>query len=207
MFIHFNFLKKLSLMFSLFQEHKIALLIIVLLFICIALYFTFFVSGTNIEPELPEEIESFSNNNMSFHPINLESQDERTTLDNIDNDGNNNNNNNSETMVLNQSSSLSTLPDIPSRQTMNPSELLPNDKEMNAWLATNPSVDNKLDNQNNLIDSKQFIGIQTKGQSNKNPEMSFRASIPIPKKDVSPWMQSTIEPDLTRRGFEINGGC
>jgi hypothetical protein len=32
---------------------------------------------------------------------------------------------------------------------MNPSDLLPKDKEMNAWLATNPSVDNKLDNPDN----------------------------------------------------------
>lgn len=47
------------------------------------------------------------------------------------------------------------------------------------------------------------IGVDTIQQSLKNPSYDFRGDIPIPKVTVSPWNQSTIDPDFNIKGL----GC
>ena len=49
----------------------------------------------------------------------------------------------------------------------------------------------------NLIVTDRFItGVNTVGQSLKNPSWDLRAAPACPKMTVSPWLQSTIEPDF-----------
>lgn len=50
--------------------------------------------------------------------------------------------------------------------------------------------DDKMINTNRYI-----IGVNTVGQSLKNPSYDIRGTIPNPKYTVSPWMNSTYEPD------------
>lgn len=59
----------------------------------------------------------------------------------------------------------------------------------------------------NFLDAGYHVGIDTIGTSRRNPNLSLRSEPPNPKVVVSPWMNSTIEPDtMTRRPLEI-GSC
>jgi hypothetical protein len=44
------------------------------------------------------------------------------------------------------------------------------------------------------------------GQTLRNANLQIRSEPPNPQVAVSPWLNSTIEPDINRRPFEI-GGC
>lgn len=86
----------------------------------------------------------------------------------------------------------------------------------NNWVSSNllPKSDNivssdgfefapKVDMQNmNFLDSQSIIGIDTKTSSLRNANVQLRSEPPNPKTEVSPWLNSTIEPDLTRRPLE-----
>ena len=50
---------------------------------------------------------------------------------------------------------------------------------------------------NRIVEIK--IGIDTVGQSKKNATYDFRSAPPNPKFVVSPWMNSTIEPDYNTK--------
>lgn len=51
----------------------------------------------------------------------------------------------------------------------------------------------------NFMDAAMQIGVDTVSSSLKNPSYDLRNNVPIPKSyTVSPWMQSNIDPDLTR---------
>ncbi len=78
----------------------------------------------------------------------------------------------------------------------NSSELLP--KEVNNdWFETDFSHAQVNVNDENLIVTDRYItGVNTVGQSLKNPSYDIRASPACPKFTVSPWQQSTIEPDF-----------
>lgn len=60
---------------------------------------------------------------------------------------------------------------------------------------------NALKNQN-FLDAKKFIGVDTQGSALKNANYDIRSSMPIPKSDVGPWMGSSVDPDLMRRPLE-----
>ena len=51
-----------------------------------------------------------------------------------------------------------------------------------------------------------FIGIDTIGNTLRNPTWDLRSDPPIPKQNVGPWNNSTIDADLARVPFEI-GAC
>jgi len=87
--------------------------------------------------------------------------------------------------------------------TLNPSELLPNDKN-SEWANINPAS-NDLKNLN-LLNPQEVIGINTVGSSLRNANLQVRSEPAIPKANVGPWNSSTIEPDAFRRPLEI-GGC
>jgi hypothetical protein len=51
----------------------------------------------------------------------------------------------------------------------------------------------------NFLEGKRFIGLDTKGSTLRNPSLDLRGNIPVQKIDV-PWLNSTIEAD-TRPGI------
>ena len=56
-----------------------------------------------------------------------------------------------------------------------------------------------------LLQAGYHIGLDTIGQTLRNPTYDLRSDPVIPKQDVGPWNQSTIEPDLARVPLEL--GC
>ena len=90
-----------------------------------------------------------------------------------------------------------------SQNVVNPSDLLPTDQN-SQWSSLNPV------NQGNpitpdLLQAGYHIGLDTIGQSLKNPNLQLRSDPYIPKSVVGPWNQSTYEPDIMRVPLEV--GC
>jgi hypothetical protein len=90
------------------------------------------------------------------------------------------------------------------QQTIQPSELLPSDAN-SQWAALNPV------NQGNiampdLLQAGYHIGLDTIGQTLRNPNYQLRSDPIIPKQEIGPWNQSTIEPDLGRVPLEVGVG-
>ena len=85
----------------------------------------------------------------------------------------------------------------------NPSDLLPSDKN-SQWASLNP-VNQGSVNTPDLLQAGYHIGLDTIGQTLKNPNLQLRSDPIIPKKEIGPWNQSTYEPDLMRVPLEV--GC
>jgi len=86
---------------------------------------------------------------------------------------------------------------------LSPEDLLPGDA--NSVWAKNAPVSGDLKDQN-FLTAGYHTGVNTVGQSLRNANMQLRSEPPNPQVKVSPWMQTTIDPDLNRRPMEI-GGC
>ena len=56
-----------------------------------------------------------------------------------------------------------------------------------------------------LLQAGSMIGVDTVGQTLKNPNLQLRSEPAIPKQQVGPWNNSTVEPDLSRVPLEL--GC
>lgn len=54
----------------------------------------------------------------------------------------------------------------------------------------------------NFLDAKRYIGVDTQGSSLRNASRDIRSTPVIPRRNVGPWMQSTIESDLLRKPLE-----
>ena len=80
------------------------------------------------------------------------------------------------------------------------SELLPKSGLGGAWSNTNPAGLGDLKGQN-FLSSNFFVGVNTIGQARKNATHDIRVEPPNPKAQVSPWLNSSIEPDSMRRGL------
>lgn len=80
-------------------------------------------------------------------------------------------------------------------------DLLPKEAANTKWAQINPVGTGALQNVN-LLTAGYNLGVNTVGASHKNPNMSIRSDPPIPKLDVSPWLNSTIEPDTWRKKLE-----
>ena len=93
-------------------------------------------------------------------------------------------------------------PSCSQKPVVNPKDLLPNDSN-NEWATLNPSADLK---NVNLLNAGHHAGINTVGGSLRNANLQVRSEPANPKLDVSPWLNSTIEPDLMRQPFEIGSG-
>jgi len=59
----------------------------------------------------------------------------------------------------------------------------------------------------NFLSSGYSIGVNTVGQSLKNANRQLRSEPPNPQVSVSPWMNSSIGPDLLRRPLEVDDSC
>jgi hypothetical protein len=88
----------------------------------------------------------------------------------------------------------------------NPTELLPKDTN-SEWASLNPvGVGGDGIQSPDLLQSGYHIGIDTIGQTLKNPSYDLRSDPVIEKKNISPWNMSTIEPDLARVPLEVGYG-
>jgi len=83
---------------------------------------------------------------------------------------------------------------------MDPSDLLPKDQN-SEWASVNPAS-NDLKNMN-LLTAGQLIGINTVGNSLRNANYQERSEPIIPKSNIGPWNNSTIDADTFRRPLEI----
>lgn len=86
----------------------------------------------------------------------------------------------------------------------NPSDLLPKDQN-SQWANLNPVGGNSI-NMPDLLQAGFHVGLDTIGQTLKNANYQLRSDPIIEKKDIGPWMNSTIEPDFGRVPLEIGGG-
>lgn len=59
----------------------------------------------------------------------------------------------------------------------------------------------------NYLDAGFHVGVNTVGQSLRNANRQLRAEPPNPQVNVSPWLNTTIGPDLLRRPLEDGEGC
>ena len=79
-------------------------------------------------------------------------------------------------------------------------DLLPSDAANSRWAQINPAGQGDVKDQNYLT-AGYHIGIDTIGQSLRNPSYDLRAEIPNPQQSVSPWMQTTIGPDMNKKSL------
>lgn len=86
---------------------------------------------------------------------------------------------------------------------LTPQELLPADTN-STWAQVNPAGQGNLGDQN-FLTAGHHVGVNTVGQTLRNANLQLRSEPPNPQMKVSPWMQSTIEPDTNRRPMEISG--
>jgi len=89
------------------------------------------------------------------------------------------------------------------KSTNNPNELLP--KTSNSWGSLNPQGGGELENVN-LLKAGYHMGIDTVGQSLRNPNYQIRSEPPNPQNNVSPWNQTTITPDKFQVPLELGQG-
>jgi hypothetical protein len=65
----------------------------------------------------------------------------------------------------------------------------------------NPDVGIKIEDANLLSDAIQKVGVDTVGQTRKNPSYDIRGTVPCPKFQISPWNNSTTEPDYNLKSL------
>jgi hypothetical protein len=87
---------------------------------------------------------------------------------------------------------------------LTPEDLLPKDSANSEWAQVNPAGQGDVQNQN-FLTAGYHVGINSVGSTLRNANMQIRSEMPNPQVKVSPWMQSTIEPDFNRKALEING--
>jgi hypothetical protein len=89
--------------------------------------------------------------------------------------------------------------------TTNPSDLLPQDQN-SQWAALNPVSQGNIAAPD-LLQAGYHIGLDTIGQTLKNANLQERSDPIIPKSNIGPWNQSTIEPDLGRVPLEVGASA
>ena len=94
------------------------------------------------------------------------------------------------------------------QQTLKPEDLLPTDesKAISEFNIAKPIGEGILQGVN-MLDSSYHVGTNTVGQSLRNANRQLRSEPPNPQVNVSPWMNSTIAPDLPRRPLEVGESC
>lgn len=85
----------------------------------------------------------------------------------------------------------------------NPADLLPTD-ENSKFAELNPNVMTAEGVAGgDMLEAGYHIGLDSVGQTLRNANLQLRSDPVISKKDVGPWMTSTIEPDLARTPLEL----
>jgi len=91
------------------------------------------------------------------------------------------------------------------QNTTNPQDLLPQDQN-SQWAALNPVSQGNIAAPD-LLQAGYHIGLDTIGQTLKNANLQERSDPIIPKSNIGPWNQSTIEPDLGRVPLEVGASA
>jgi len=108
---------------------------------------------------------------------------------------------------LNMPSANNQMNQLPSecypKDVLSSADLLPRDAN-SLWAQVNPSGQGSLADQN-FLTAGFHIGINTIGQTLRNANRQLRSEPLNPQVKVSPWMQTTLEPDINRRPLEIEG--
>jgi hypothetical protein len=86
-----------------------------------------------------------------------------------------------------------------------PQDLLPVDQN-SQWAALNPVAQGNIAAPD-LLQAGYHIGLDTIGQTLRNANLQERSDPIIPKSNVGPWNQSTIDPDLGRVPLEVGCGA
>ena len=89
------------------------------------------------------------------------------------------------------------------RPSSNPGDLLPKDNNTQ-FAKLNPMGSGDLEAVK-LLKAGYHAGINTVGSSLRNANLQVRSEPPNPQTPVSPWLNTTIEPDLMRTPLEL--GC
>ena len=94
------------------------------------------------------------------------------------------------------------------QQKLTPEDLLPTDesKAITEFNIAKPVGEGILQGVN-MLDASYHVGINTVGQSLRNANRQLRSEPPNPQVNISPWMNSTINPDLPRRPLEVGESC
>ena len=94
------------------------------------------------------------------------------------------------------------------QQKWKPEDLLPTDesKAIQEFNIAKPVGEGILQGVN-MLDASYHVGVNTVGQSLRNANRQVRSEPPNPQVNVSPWMNTTIGPDLPRRPLEIGESC
>jgi len=94
------------------------------------------------------------------------------------------------------------------QQKLKPEDLLPTDenKAIQEFNIAKPVGEGILQGVN-MLDSSYHVGVNTVGQSLRNANQQLRSEPPNPQVNVSPWMNTTIGPDLPRRPLEVGENC
>jgi len=79
-------------------------------------------------------------------------------------------------------------------------KLLPQEVEQD-WFDAEPLLTTKKIRGTHLLHPKVHMGVDTVGESLKNATHDLRGDVAVPKIRVSPWNNSTIEPDTNLKGI------
>ena len=94
------------------------------------------------------------------------------------------------------------------QESLTAKDLLPNDESANITeFNQNYPIGKGILNGINFLSSGYSIGVNTVGQSLRNANRQLRSEPPNPQVSVSPWMNSSIGPDLLRRPLEVGDSC
>lgn len=151
------------------------------------------VNNTNVEPE-EETVEGFNGGNNGEIRVYRGNQNLETF------EGGNGNNAAEESAeeVANAVANNSNHP--ADNGVLKCSDLLPADTN-SPWAQVSPSGVGELCTKN-ILNAGHHIGVNTQGCSLRNANRGLRSEPPNPQVQVSPWLQTTICPDLLRRPLE-----
>ena len=90
------------------------------------------------------------------------------------------------------------------RDRLTADDLLPKDAANSKWAQLNPAGQGDVRDQN-FLTAGYHVGVNTTGSSKRNANLQLRSEPINPQQVVSPWMQSTIEPNMFQRPLEIGG--
>jgi hypothetical protein len=145
--------------------------------------------------------EEFSNTNQVFEGFENENDNGNTSGNGVDpSEPLGDNETNAE---VQSSNNLSKLPsECYPKDVLSSDDLLPNDAN-SKWAQANPNGQGTL-SEKNFLTAGFHVGVNTVGQSLRNANRQLRSDPPNPQVKVSPWMQTTIEPDINRKPLEIS---
>jgi hypothetical protein len=94
------------------------------------------------------------------------------------------------------------------QNSLSPNDLLPKDDADNiANFNKDYPISEGILKGVNFLEAGYQVGVNTVGQSLRNANRQVRSEPPNPQVSVSPWMNTTIGPDLARQPLEIGEDC